>query len=108
MDTLAPAVADAFALLQEDLYRRLDEAESSALSYQDWEDDDIDAARELIPELVIVIRGLVLDHQVRPGGGCRVCASEWPCSVVSLIHGLLKDPDHEYPELARRVHEATE
>jgi hypothetical protein len=106
MDTLAPAVADAFDLLREDLYRQLDEAESSALSYQDWEQDDIDTARKLIPNLVLILRGLLLDHQARPSGDCRTCTSAWPCPVVALIHGFLKDPDGQFVALARRVHDA--
>ncbi len=106
MGTLAPAVADAFGLLQMDLYRHLDGAELLALKCQEWTEEDVDTARTLIPDLVIVIRGLLLDHQVRPDGDCRTCTSVWPCPVVALIHGLLKDPQHQYVELARRVHDA--
>jgi hypothetical protein len=106
MDTLAPAVADAFRLLQQDLYRHLDGAEASALSYQDWEEDDIDAARELIPNLVMVLRRLLLDHQARPGGDCQTCTSAWPCPVVTLIHSLIKDPDSQFVALADRERDA--
>ncbi len=105
MGTLTPAVADAFGLLQMDLRRHLDGADSLALKYEEWTEEDVDTARELIPNLVIVIRGLLFDHQVRPGGDCRSCTSVWPCPVVALIHGLLKDPQHQYVELARRVHD---
>ncbi|MBV9011532.1 MAG: hypothetical protein JO272_05680 [Pseudonocardiales bacterium] len=104
--TLTPAVADAFELLQQDLCRQLDEAESSSTSYCDWDQDDIDAARELIPHLVLVLRGLLLDHQMRPSGECRTCSSAWPCPVVAVMHGMLKDPEHQFPALARRVGEA--
>jgi hypothetical protein len=106
MGTPTPAVADAFGLLQMDLYHHLDEAEFLALKFQEWTEEDSDAARKLIPDLVIVIRGLLLDHQVRPGGNCRICTSEWPCPVVALIHGLIKDPQRQYVALARRVHDA--
>jgi hypothetical protein len=92
MGTLSPVIADAFSLLRVDLYRHLDEAESLATTGQEWTEDSA-TARELIPDLVLVIRGLLLDHQVRPGGDCRTCASVWPCPVVVLIHGLVKDPD---------------
>lgn len=105
MDILTPAIADAFELLRQDLCRRLDEAESSSLSYWDWDDDEIDAAREVIPHLVLVLRGLLLDHRMRPGGECWTCSSAWPCPVVAVMHGLLKDPEHQFPALARRVHE---
>ncbi len=106
MDTLAPAVADAFNLLQMNLYRHLDEAEFVALKCQKWTEEDIDTARTLIPDLVIVIRGLLFDHQVRPGGECRICTSAWPCPVVTLAHGLIKDPHRQFVALVRKVHEA--
>jgi hypothetical protein len=106
MDTLTPAVADAFALLRQDLCRRLDEAESSSLSFWDWDQEEIDAAREVIPHLVMVLRGLLLDHRMRPGGECRTCSSAWPCPVVAVMHSLLKDPEGQFAALARRVHEA--
>ncbi|HSL09602.1 MAG TPA: hypothetical protein VK887_16735 [Pseudonocardiaceae bacterium] len=106
MGTPTPAVADAFGLLQMDLYHHLDEAEFLALKFQEWTEEDADAARKLIPDLVIVIRGLLLDHQVRPSGNCRTCTSVWPCPVVTLIHGLVKDPQRQYVALARRVHDA--
>ena len=106
MGTLTPAVADAFDLLHMDLYRRLDAAEFLALTCREWTEDDVNTTRKLIPDLVIVIRGLMLGHQMRPGGDCRTCRSVWPCPVVALIHGLLKDPQRQYVELARRVHDA--
>ncbi|MBV9141384.1 MAG: hypothetical protein JO115_10780 [Pseudonocardiales bacterium] len=104
MDPLTSAVADAFTLLRQDLCQRLDDAESSSTSYEDWDEEDIDAARELIPHLVLVLRGLLLDHQMRPGGECRTCSVAWPCPVVALMHGLLKDPENQFPALTHRVH----
>jgi len=43
---------------------------------------------------------------VQPSGNCRICASPWPCPVVTAIHGLLKDPQHQFVALANRVHNA--
>lgn len=106
MGMLTPAVADAFGLLQMDLYRHLDGAELLAPTCQEWTEEDVDTARKLIPDLVIVIRGLLLDHQVRPDGDCRTCTSVWPCPVVALIHGLIKDPQRQYVALALRVRDA--
>lgn len=106
MDTLASAVADAYGLLHMDLYRHLDEAEFVALKCHEWTEGDIDTARTLIPNLVIVIRGLLLDHEVQPDGECRTCATAWPCPVVALIHGLIKDPESQFVALVRRVHDA--
>ncbi len=105
MDMLSAAVADAFGLLRKDLYRHLDEAEFLATNEEEWTEEDIDLARKLIPDLVLVIRGLLYDHQVRPDGNCRICASSvWPCPVVTLIHGRIKDPHHQYVALYDRVH----
>lgn len=103
MDALAPAVADAFGLLLMNLYQHLDDAEFLALTCEKWTAEDADAARKLIPDLVIVIRGLLYDHQVQPSGDCRTCASAWPCPVVTLIHGLVKDPHRQYVALVHRV-----
>ncbi|MGH3694086.1 MAG: hypothetical protein ACRDRX_08920 [Pseudonocardiaceae bacterium] len=47
-----------------------------------------------------------LDHQVGRGGHCRTCKSAWPCPVVTLMHGLIKDPDSQFVELALRVNDA--
>jgi hypothetical protein len=106
MGTLSPAVADAFDLLRLDLYGHLDEAESLATTFEEWTDQDADTARKLISDLVLVIRGLLLEHHVQPSGNCRICASPWPCPVVTSIHALLKDPQHQFVALANRVHNA--
>jgi hypothetical protein len=106
MGTLSPAVADAFGLLRMDLYRHLDEAEFLALKYQEWTEDDAENARALIPDLVFVIRGLLINHKVRPDGDCQTCASVWPCPVVTLIHGMVKDPERQYVALIRQADDA--
>ncbi|MGH3693561.1 MAG: hypothetical protein ACRDRX_06120 [Pseudonocardiaceae bacterium] len=105
MDPLAPAVADAFGLLLTDLYRHLDGADSLSQKFEEWTEEDSDTARQLISDLVIVLRGLLLDHQVGRGGHCRTCKSAWPCPVVTLMHGLIKDPDSQFVELALRVND---
>lgn len=105
MDTISPVVADAFFLLHRDLYGHLDEAEFLAMKYEEWTQQDCDAARELIPDLVIVIRGVLIEHEAAPSGDCRTCLSAWPCSVVATIHALVKDPDREFVALFRRAHE---
>ncbi|MGH3754473.1 MAG: hypothetical protein ACRDRP_17595 [Pseudonocardiaceae bacterium] len=106
MSTLTPAVADAFGLLQMDLLRHLDAADFLALKNDEWTEADVDTARTLIPELVLVIRELLTDHEVRPDGACQICTSVWPCPVVTLMHGLIKDPKHTYIALADRVYGA--
>ncbi len=103
MDPISPLLADAFDLVRTDLYNHLSEAESLALDYREWTPQDADSARKLIPDLVVVIRGLVIEHQARPGGGCRICASAWPCPVMTTIHALVKDPDREFVALVLRA-----
>lgn len=106
MGTISPAVADAYDLLQMDLYGHLDEADSLATTCEEWTDQDADTARKVISDLALVVRGLLIEHQVRPSGGCRICAPPWPCPVVTAIHGLLKDPEHQFVALANRAHDA--
>lgn len=47
MDTVSPAVTDAFRLLRIDLYAHLDEAEFLATKFDEWSEQDMDTAREL-------------------------------------------------------------
>ena len=37
------------------------------------------SSRTLIPDLVAVIWGLLLEHGVQASGDCRTCTSVWPC-----------------------------
>ncbi|HEY6423389.1 MAG TPA: hypothetical protein VIY28_09135 [Pseudonocardiaceae bacterium] len=105
MDGNSPVVAEAFRLLHSDLYGHLDEAEFLAGKCCGWSQQDSDAARELIPDLVMVIRGVLIEHEAEPGGECRTCLSAWPCPVVTTIYGLVKDPEREFVALVRRAHE---
>jgi hypothetical protein len=104
MDPISPVLADAFDLLRTDLYHHLCEAESVADKASEWSQEDIDTVRRLIPDLVVVIRGLLIEHQMTPSGKCRICSSGWPCPVVTTIHALVKDPDREFVALVRRAH----
>ncbi len=103
MDTISPAVADAYHLLQTDLFRHLDEAEYVADTGYPWTDQDLDATRKLVFDLVFVVRGLLSRHQIQPSGGCPICASSWPCSVITAIHGLLNDPKRQFVPLVDRA-----
>lgn len=103
MDTVSPALADAFGLLRTDLIAHLDTAEFLATKTEDWIDRDVDAARALIPDLVLVIRGLLREHGARADGECRLCGSAWPCPVVTTIHALVKDPANQFVALVRRA-----
>lgn len=103
MDTISPVLADAFRLLHSDLYGHLDEAEFLALKCCEWSQQDVDTARTLIPDLVVVIRGILFEHEAQPSGDCRICSSAWPCPVVTRIHALVKDPNREFVALVRRA-----
>lgn len=103
MSTLSPVLADAFALLRQDICAHLDEADSLAMQDADWSAEDMDTARELIGDLVLGIRGLMIEHELQSGGDCRICASVWPCPVTTTIHGFVKDPEGQFVVLARRA-----
>ncbi|MCA1671745.1 MAG: hypothetical protein LC799_05925 [Actinobacteria bacterium] len=105
MSTLSPALADAFALLGDDLYGHLDEAEALASQVAEWSDDDTVRAHELIDDLVRLIRGLLIEHQLQPSNDCRICTSAWPCPVVTTIHAVVKDPQRQFVALVRRAME---
>lgn len=102
MTSLSPARADAFELLRSDLYEHLDEAEFLAMKFAAWRVDDIDAARRLIPDLVTVIRGVLLMHGTTDDGSCSHCGMSWPCADVETIHRLVKDPDATFCALLHR------
>ena len=103
MSTPSPVLADAFALLRNDICEHLDEADSLAMQDAEWSVDDMDAARELIGDLVLGIRGLMIEHELQTGGDCRICSSAWPCPVLATIHGFVKDPEGQFVALARRT-----
>lgn len=103
MSTTPSLATDASRLLHRDLYGHLDEADFLALKFEQWNQQDVDSARKLIPDLVVVIRGLLIEHEAKPDGDCRICPSAWPCPVVTMIHALVRDPDREFVALLRRA-----
>lgn len=103
MSTISPAVADAFRLLRADLYGRLDQAEFVAGGWDEWTDREVDTIRELIGDLVFIVRQLLREHEVRDTGDCRICASAWPCRVVTTIHLIATDPERQLAALTQRV-----
>jgi hypothetical protein len=104
MDTSSPVVASAITLLRRDLYEHLDEVEFLALKYDSWSDVDIKTARAAIPDLVTVIRGVLVLHEAEDDGGkCRTCGEIWPCAALSTIHRLVKDPDREFVKILDRA-----
>lgn len=103
MDAITPALADAFRLLRQDIYGYLDEAEFLATKLTEWTPDDARSARRLVPDLVTIVRGILLDHKETAAGTCATCETGWPCSTVNTIHGLVTNPDREFLKIARRA-----
>jgi hypothetical protein len=68
MDTISPVHADAFWLLLPDLQEHLCEAEDLASKIDEWSDEEMDSLRRLIPDLLVAIRGLLIEHKVTPSG----------------------------------------
>jgi hypothetical protein len=106
MDTISPAVADAHRLLRQDLCDYLDEAEYLSTKLTTWTEADARSARDLIPDLTMIVRGVLLDHKESADGVCPGCNSAWPCSSVSTVHGLIKDPAREFVKIAQRARAA--
>ncbi|MGH3837127.1 MAG: hypothetical protein ACRDSF_15725 [Pseudonocardiaceae bacterium] len=102
MGTLSPLLTDALGLLREDLCIHLEEADCLANQAGEWSGDDIQTARGLIGDLVLVLRGLLVEHQLRPSGDCRICGAAWPCPVVTTIHAFVKDPHRQFVALVTR------
>jgi hypothetical protein len=103
MSALSPVMVDAFALLRENICAHLDEAESLAMQDAEWSATDTDSARGLIGDLVLAIRGLMIEHELQSGGDCRICTAAWPCPVLTTIHGFVKDPEGQFVALACRT-----
>jgi hypothetical protein len=96
------ALSEAHRLLRNDLYMHLEEAEYLA-EYDTWSTKQQRSARAVIPNLVTVIRGMVVLHD-GPSGRCPTCGTAWPCQNFEAIHRLVKNPDGEFVKLvdARR------
>jgi hypothetical protein len=105
MSTISPLLADAMALLGEDLLVHLDEAYALATQFDEWSAEDSDRARKLIDDLVQMIRGLLIEHEQQRNGECQTCARAWPCPVMITIHGFLKDPHRQFAALVTRARE---
>jgi hypothetical protein len=102
METTPPALADAYRLLRHDLYGYLDEAEFLATKLGEWNQEDVNSARDLVPDLTAIVRGILLDHKETAVGTCPTCNTRWPCSAVCTIHRLVKDPAREFVKIAQR------
>ncbi len=98
-----PRPIDAGHRLHDDLYVHLHEADYLAEQDDEWSADDTESARKLIGDLVLVIRGLLIEHRPQSSGDCQTCPSAWPCPVVTTIHAFVKDPQRQFAALVLRA-----
>jgi hypothetical protein len=103
--TVSPAMSEAYRLLRAELYAHLDDAEFHATKVEPWQESDVELARALIPDLVVVIRSVLTQHQESHVGRCRFCFRHWPCASVRAVHHHLTDPDREVARLRRETRE---
>ncbi|MGH3924568.1 MAG: hypothetical protein ACRDS1_08565 [Pseudonocardiaceae bacterium] len=103
MSANSPLLGEALGLLRHDLLVHLDEADSLSSQNTEWTEEDKESARKVIGDLVLVIRGLMIEHERQNDGDCRTCTAEWPCPVVTTIHSFLKDPQREFVALVTRA-----
>jgi hypothetical protein len=107
VSTPASALTDARRLLHDDLYCHLHEAEYLAEQDGEWSAEDQATARKLIGDLVLALRGLLIEHRPQQlSDECRVCTSVWPCPVVTTIHGFVKDPQSQFVALLQRARDS--
>lgn len=103
--TALPPRADAAAMLHNDLLEHLEEGEALALHYETWNREQQLAAREVIPQLVTIIRAILAGHSAPDAADCVACGQPWPCAELSTIHRMVKDPEKEFYKLLRRARE---
>jgi hypothetical protein len=94
MTAISPAHAHAFWLLRNEIYTQLDEAEFVSAEFAE-------SARELICDLVTVIRAVVAQHKDDAEGHCLFCHHIWPCLSIGSIHQIMQDPEREFAKLMR-------
>lgn len=97
-DQNPPSVeADSVRLVRINIFEHLEQAEYIALKPEAWSEKDADNARVVIPDLVTVLRGVLLLHD--GPGDCPTCQAPWPCPEFTTIHQLVKDPDAIFVKL---------
>lgn len=102
METISPALADAFALLRQDIHGYLENAEELADRLSESPPAPLESLCDLVSDLTVIVRGVMMDHRATATGTCPTCNTAWPCSAVRTIHRLVKDPGGEFVRLAQR------
>ena len=99
--SIEPADIDAIRLLRNDISEHLENAEYFAEPPVDWTPEQQQQAGLVIEQLVTIVRGAVITHDIvieEDGTSdrlCRTCETPWPCETYGTLHRLIKDPDTE-------------
>jgi hypothetical protein len=98
--SIEPADLDAIRLLRNDMSEHLENAEYLAEPPVDWNAAQQAQAGLVIEQLVSVVRGAVITHDIVIEDGksdrqCRTCETPWPCETYGTLHRLIKDPNAE-------------
>jgi hypothetical protein len=102
MEPISPVVAEAYELLQDEIYRYLDDVVYLS-GFRTWTNDERELVRRSIVDMSYVIRGLVVAHESSNVGNCKKCDTAWPCPVTESIHRLIKDPERVFYEILEHV-----
>lgn len=105
MNIISPATKEAYGLLRNEIYVHLEGAEYLAQEFR-WDAREQDMARKVIPDLVTIIRGMMIQHEATENGKCRICRLSWPCSITETIHALVTDPDRTFCEILDSARDA--
>ncbi|GAB3468574.1 hypothetical protein [Actinophytocola sediminis] len=102
MTAISPVLDQAYCLLRTDIYRQLDEIEY-LVQFDDWNDEQHELVRKVIPDLTTVIRGLIAEHESSTLGQCKKCGTTWPCMMTESIYALVKDPVRVFYRIVNHV-----
>jgi hypothetical protein len=107
MDTIEPAVTDAYALLRNDLVEHLEAADDWAGKVSERPGnvakEDLERICGLVTDLTMIVRHIVFDHEENTHGNCQICDVPAPCAAVRTIHGTVKNPGHEFLPLVKQA-----
>jgi hypothetical protein len=106
--SIEPAEIDAIRLLRNDMAEHLENAEYLAEPPVTWDADEQQRAGLVIEQLVTVVRGVLITHDIEIEDGksdrqCRTCETPWPCETYGTLHRLVKNPDSEMVRILKTV-----
>ncbi|MGH3620641.1 MAG: hypothetical protein ACRDQ5_02475 [Sciscionella sp.] len=93
MNTIPSVLSDAYRHAHQELFEYVENAEDYGEDNNDWSDEQIDTARDLIGELAMILRRTFAPHKADNRGSCTTCATPWPCPIIRVVHELVTNPD---------------